>query len=203
MRKAPLTAKARQWLVNELHNKARLAIYHTDCEREDVLARDVLAHLYGDSWQDRFAAVPKGWLPMSDRVNIRLGDRYNGESWCLSLSDKVPLPAVLCQWEGLDADGALDDALLARLHAHTNTRVAEQDNLRKFHEELRTSLAAVRTLETLRASWPDAYDLLPEQFKGSTYPLPAGTIEETLRLYGLLVSDFAPPRQDVAPQVVD
>jgi hypothetical protein len=186
MKKAPLTAKARQWLVDALYNKARIAAYEKRCLSEEALAHDVLAHCFGKDWEVKFAAVPEGWLPTSNSISIK----NNARVWRLLLGLQ-PLPHSVSRWNGYEVKD-LPIILTARLMAQDVALARDATALDQLHRELTSSLASIRTLEALKEGWPEAYDMLPDEHKAGNRPVPAATLEETLRLYGLLVSDFDP-----------
>jgi hypothetical protein len=143
--------------------------------QEDALARAVLAENFGPDWQEKFAAVPEGWLHTQCHLYTQL------PHWVtLRFLEPLPLPATVMH------KVAVSDALADRITAHTAVLQKHHADLEELDRKLTATLGSIRSVEALKTSWPEAYDLLDEKWKGGTYPCPAFPLEATLALYTML-----------------
>jgi hypothetical protein len=173
--KTPLTAAARKDLRLTLVGKARREAMIPIIDTEDALARAVLAENFGSDWQERFAAVPAGWLHNASHIYVEL------PYWLtLRLKEPMPLPA-LCNSKLPVSEGLID-----KVQAHQAVLSKNHADLEELDRKLTATLASIRSVEALKTSWPEAYDLLDEKWKAGAYPCPAFPLEATLALYTML-----------------
>jgi hypothetical protein len=174
-RKTPLTAAARKDLRLTLVGKARREAWIPLIDTEDALARAVLAENFGSDWAAKFAAVPAGWLHNTNHIHIEM------PYWMtLCLKEPRPLPA-LCNNRLPVSEGLLD-----KVQAHQAAVSKHHADLEELDRKLTVTLGSIRSVEALKESWPEAYDLLDEKWKAGAYPCPAFPLEATLALYTML-----------------
>jgi hypothetical protein len=174
-RKTPLTGAARKDLRLTLVGKARREAWTPIMDTEDALARAVLAENFGSDWQERFAAVPDGWLPTIGHIYVEL------PYWLtLRLKEPTRLPSLV------HGKLPVSESLLDKIQSHTAVIQKHHADLEELDRKLTVTLASIRTVEALKTSWPEAYDLLDEKWKAGLYPCPAFPLEATLALYTML-----------------
>jgi hypothetical protein len=174
-RKTPLTPSARKDLRLTLVGKARREAWVPIIEAEDALARAVLAENFGSNWAAKFAAVPAGWLHTNSYIHAKV------PHWTtLRFLEPLPLPA------STNSEMAISNPLADRIVAHTAVIQKHHADLEELDRKLTATLGSIRSVEVLKESWPEAYELLVEKWKAGAYPCPAFPLEATLALYTML-----------------
>jgi hypothetical protein len=191
-RKIPLTKAARDYLCRALYAKATAAVHEHHKPAQDRLAKECLESVYGPTCLSSFAAAPEGWLPKVEHIGIT-GEK--GGCIRLNLIECIPVPCAVwaTRFTVADAD------LFARCQAAEVSYNEALREARLVEEEAKKALAAIRSLEALQEEWPEAYGLLPAEYKGSPN-LPAHPLVYVKARFAALCDAM---RQDVASADAD
>lgn len=159
-------------LIEHRFNKAEAELR----EREQDLAHKLYFEAYSEEERKQMSALPKGFLPTSDRIHVRIA----GEHTQLELPCDWPRPydsLHRCQLV-LDADNPLATEWL-------KLRGDKQDLTQQIKEaraRIEGVLRSVRTTKQLLEAWPEVGPYLPAQVPSQ---LPAIRTEALNRMLNL------------------
>jgi hypothetical protein len=160
----------------------RLLAHRFDAERlamerkEHELAQAIYEHVYSKTERKQMDAMPKGYMPVSKTVHVRIG----GEHVQLNMGVERPVPYSdlhRCQ----HVIGA-DDPLTKQWLEHRARAQGLRQRINEARAAIRGALASMRTFKQLKQHWPEAAAMLPAPEQPQLPALPIQKLNRMLEL---------------------
>ena len=123
-------------------------------------------------------ALPKGWLPTTSSLYVKVGERR----YTVELSELLPIPhsAHAARYH---MELRPTDPLARRLVRHEELCVAQRDARRELVGSIRARLSSSSTTRTLLVAWPEIAPFLPSAGGGRPVaPVDSAILNKTLGL---------------------
>jgi len=180
---ATFTKRMKQRVKWEMVSKAQEALRNKFNTDQDRLAREVIKARCGADVFEKTKKLPEGWLVREANISIENDvrrfvhyPRYSSCSW-LKLNESLRVPD--CARKGIFPAKPIPDELAKEIAEMIDGFNNDYAKLGGLDREFDIAMTDIRTLDQLKAAWPEAYACLPDgELPNPTTKVPALPIQD-------------------------